>query len=161
MPYDLSADRDIRVTLYALCESVAHRLRSHERRCRTVQIWVRDYQLFSYERQVTLQHPACTSQELFEAAYALYRQHHTSGRPIRSLGVRGCNLEPMEETQLCLYPVDEQIRSREALEGSIDQIRRRFGNEAIRRGVMFTAPLLASLRTEEDHVPFPKAGVMA
>lgn len=70
-PRDLVTDEDIRIIFYALCESAAQRLREYGFRCRTVQITVRDNELFSYERQTALERPTCTSQEIFEAAYAL------------------------------------------------------------------------------------------
>ena len=56
-PRDLVSENDIKITLYALCESVSTRLREQNFICRTVQITVRDKYLISYERQGKLDYP--------------------------------------------------------------------------------------------------------
>ena len=56
-PRDLISEDDIKITLYALCESVSARLREQNFICRTVQITVRDKYLISYERQGKLDYP--------------------------------------------------------------------------------------------------------
>lgn len=50
-PRDLVSDDDIKITLYALCESVGARLREQRSLCGTVQLGVRDSALIGYERQ--------------------------------------------------------------------------------------------------------------
>jgi len=67
-PRDLVTDDDIKITIYMLAESVAARLREHGFLCRTVQLSVRDNQLFVLERQQTLRSPACVSSVIAEAA---------------------------------------------------------------------------------------------
>jgi DNA polymerase-4 len=70
-PRDLVTDQDMKITLYALCESVSARLREHSFRCKTVALTIRDNSLYSFERQLTLKRPSCITQELFEAAFSL------------------------------------------------------------------------------------------
>lgn len=152
-PRDLITDEDIKITLYALCESVAERLRAHGFRCRVVQITIRDNSLFSYERQKKLQLPACTSQELFEVAFALY-QRHKNGLPVRSLGVRAANLLLLDAVQLSLYPDVAKVQGRERLEEAVDEIRSRFGHYALQRGIMLTDRQLA-INPIDDHVIHP------
>ncbi len=152
-PRDLITDEDIKITLYALCESVAERLRAHGFRCRVVQITIRDNSLFSYERQKKLQRPACTSQELFEAAFSLY-QRHKNGLPVRSLGVRAGNLLLLDAVQLSLYPDVAKVQGRERLEEAVDEIRSRFGHYALQRGIMLTDRQLA-INPIDDHVIHP------
>ena len=152
-PRDLVSHQDVKITLYALCESVAERLRAHGFRCRTVQVTIRDNTLFSYERQMKLQRPACTSQELFEAAFALYQRHKNS-LPVRSLGVRAENLVLLDAVQLSLYPDVAKVQEQERLEETMDEIRSRFGHYTIQRGIMLTNPQLA-INPIEDHVIHP------
>ena len=87
-PRDLITDEDIKITLYVLCESVSSRMREYGFVCKTVQIGIRDNELHSYERQGSLFYPNRTSKALFEKAFELYKQNHTSGKPVRSLSVR-------------------------------------------------------------------------
>lgn len=153
-PRDLTSDADIRITLYALCESVAERLREHGFRCRTVAVTIRGSDLLSYERQMKLERPCCTAQEIFDAAYALFRRHH-DGKPVRSLGVRAANLLLLDPVQLSLYPDVAKAQAQERLEEAIDDIRGRFGHFAVQRGVMLTDPQLSALNPVDDHIIHP------
>lgn len=154
-PRNLVTDDDIKITLYALSESVAERLREHGFRCKTVQITVRDNELISYERQMKLEQPACTAKELFDAAFSLYKKHHTSGKPVRSLGVRACNLIYLDSVQLSFYPDVMKIQQQEQLEEAVDDIRRRFGHFSIQRGLMLTDTKLSALNPIDDHIIHP------
>lgn len=154
-PRDLTTGRDVRITLYALCESVAERLREHGFRCKTVAVSIRDNALQSYERQLTLPRPSCTSTEIFEAAFALYQRHHGNGLPVRSIGVRACNLLVQDAVQLSLYPDIAKAQARERLEETVDDLRRRFGHFAVQRGVMLTDRELSALNPKDDHIIHP------
>ena len=62
-----------RQILYILSESVGQRLRELGLQCRTVQVSLRGTDLAWYERQAPLTYPSCSSQTLFNTAYALYK----------------------------------------------------------------------------------------
>lgn len=156
-PRDLTSDKDIRILLYILCESVSARLREYHFICSTVQISIRDKELYTYERQAKLTSPNRTAQSLFEAAYGLYRQHHISGKPIRSLGVRACGLSVQEYEQLCLLPDISRRQRIEALENTVDRLRTRFGASCIRRGIMLTDEVLSDLNPKDDHMIHPES----
>ncbi|WP_066456509.1 DNA polymerase IV [Anaerotruncus rubiinfantis] len=155
VPRDLVTSEDIRITLYALCESVAQRLREHGFRCRTVVITIRDNELFSYERQMKLERPSCTAREIFDAAYALCQKHHADGKPVRSLGVRASTLLLIDSVQLSLYPDVAKAQARERLEEAIDGLRGRFGHFCVQWGIMLTDPQLSALNPVEDHIIHP------
>lgn len=154
-PRDLVNDRDAKIILYALCESVAARLREQNFRCRTVQISIRDNNLFSFDRQGSLKQPSSLSGELFSRSLALYQEHVRPDIPIRSLGVRACNLEPDGDCQLSFFPDMISLQKQEALERSVDGIKRRFGNFALQRGIMLTDPKLSGLNPKEEHTIHP------
>lgn len=99
-PRNLVTDEDVHITLTVLCESVAARLREQKLNCSTVQISIRNHTLFSYERQMKLEYPTCLCSALLDTSFALYKKHHTSGKPIRSIGVRACDLSQAEIVQL-------------------------------------------------------------
>lgn len=155
-PRDLITDDDIKITLYVLSESVAERLRAVDFLCRTVQITIRDNQLKSYERQGRLLYPSCTAKELFQQAYALYQMHRPKN-PMRSLGVRACNLMVQTTQQLSLFADTAKRQKQERLEESIDNLRRRFGHFSIQRGIMLTDTELSNLDPVNDHVIHPQA----
>lgn len=154
-PRDLITDTDVKITLYALCESVAERLRDHGFRCKTVQITLRDNELYSFERQLKLPVPTCTAQDIFEAAFKLYKRNHDKGKPLRSLSVRACDLIYQENIQLSLFPDRIAQQRREDLEDTIDQIRDRFGYFSIQRGIMLTDPILSNINPKGEHIIHP------
>lgn len=139
-PRDLVSQQDIKLVLYLLCESVAARLRSRNLMGQTVHLFVRDFQLHSYTRQHKLLFPTQCASDLFDAAYLLYQKHHTSGRPVRSLGVSASHLESRENMQLFFTSPKDQRQN--ALEAAIDDIRRRFGPTSIQRGIVVADPTL-------------------
>lgn len=142
-PRDLLTDEDVRIVLYVLCESVAGRMRDHDFACRTVQIYIRNNDLRSYLRQGPLEFPTQNSYMLFDKAFSLYKQYH-NGDPIRSIGVRACNLFVQSHVQLSLYPDVARNERRYQLECAIDKIRNRFGRNILTRGVMLTQKKLSS-----------------
>lgn len=156
-PRDLVSDEDVRMTLRILCESVSSRMREYGFICRTVQLGIRDNELYSYERQAPLAYPNRTAYSLTEAAFDLYKKHHRSGKPIRSLGVRACNLMLQEGEQLSLDPMIAHIQRQEILEAAADRIRERFGHFSVRSALELTDPLLSDLNPKEDHIIHPES----
>jgi len=154
-PRDLDREDEVRVTLYVLCESVASRMRDHNVLAKTAQVTFRDKDLFSYQRQMPLPHPTCLSNHLFDAAMALYRENHLHGKPLRSIGVRGCNLIPNENLQLSFLAEHQAARRREDLERAIDGLRERFGHEILQRAVMMTDGQLSHLNPKAEHTIHP------
>lgn len=156
-PRDLVTDEDIRITLRVLCESVSSRMREYGFICSTVQIGVRDNELHSYERQGKLLYPNRTASALSEKAFELYKQNHTSGKPVRSLSVRACKLLVLENEQLSLLPEISSIQKQEAIDSVIDNIRNRFGHFSVQRGIMLCDKRLSSLNPKEDHIIHPES----
>ena len=154
-PRDLTTETDMKIALYVLCESVSARLREQGFRCRTVQITLRDHTLNAFERQKRLEIPVCTTEDIFRVAFSLYRENDV-GKPYRSVGVRACNLSYEETTQLSLYPEQVKRQKREQLEGTIDQLRNRFGHFIIQRGIMLTDPDLSAFSPKDDHIIHPE-----
>jgi DNA polymerase-4 len=151
--HDLITEDDIKITLYALAESIASRMREDNYRCNTVQIWVRDNELESYTRQRKLPYACCTSSYIADIAYALY-QEHQNGHPIRSMGVRGTDLTDDAAVQLSMMPDIARAQKQEDMEKAIDDIRRRFGHYAIQRAVTLKDKSLA-VDPKGTHIIFP------
>lgn len=154
-PKDLVSEDDIKITLYVLCESVSSRMREYGFKCRTVQITVRDNELNSYERQGKLDIPNRTAESLFKEAYEIYKNNHTSKKPVRSLGVRACNLIYEENEQLSLMPEVKRLQEQEQIDTTIDVLRKRFGHFSIQRGIMLLDKELSNLDPKNDHIIHP------
>jgi len=136
-PRDIVTEEDARIVFQVLAESVAERLRDHGMRGRTVQIYVRDTGLFSIDRQLQLPSPTFLSTEICAAAMRLLLESWTPGKTLRSLGVRMTGLTlPGLPLQLSFLE-QEAARSRlETLEGTIDDLRRRFGHYSVQRALL-------------------------
>ena len=89
---DLINDEDVKIVIYMLSESVAARLRENGFQCRTVEISVRDNELFSFTRQTKIDHATNITGEIAETAFALFKANYNWRQPIRSIGVRGADL---------------------------------------------------------------------
>ena len=154
LPYDVSKDNDVRITLYVLSESVSERLRDNNFLCSTVQIGLRDKNLYSFERQGKLSFPTSSSEEIFKKAYELYRINKPKA-PLRSISVRGCSLEGASVRQMSCLKEFGDMQKHEAAEMAIDDIRRRFGHFSVQRGIMLTNKELSNLDPKSEHVIHP------
>ncbi len=134
LPSDLHNREEVKRTFLRLADKVASRLRKAKMVCRGVQIYVRDTELLSIERQSKLYMSTCVTKTLYEQAMQLFDQHYFWQRPIRSLGLRAIDLlEENQDRQLSfLTDFKEEERWREA-ETAIDKVRERHGNEAVTR----------------------------
>jgi DNA polymerase-4 len=155
-PRDLVDEEDASIIFWMLAESVAERLREGGFMCRTVQISLRDNELFSFERQVRLPTPTFLASELHAAAMRLLRAHYNWRRPLRSIGIRGTDLVPATTpVQLNMFENPERQIRRARLEMAMDDIRRRFGHYAIGRAGTYVDPTLTQVNAKDDHTIHP------
>lgn len=151
---DLVCEQDIRMTVMGLCESVAERLRKERFLCKTLQVQIRDSNLVSFERQAAFSVPTNISSELYTLATQLILSNWGE-KPLRSLGVRACNLLPMDEfVQLSLYPEEVKRMQLSDLDFAIDGIREKYGYLAINRGVSHLDKRLI-VDIKDNHLVFP------
>lgn len=155
-PRDLVTDDDVKIILYILAESVAERMRKERFYCQSVQISIRDNTLLSCERQGKLPAPSCTAADIFGKAYELYQRHRPQN-PLRSLGVRACNLVTLEYRQLSFLGDAVRSQKQEDLERAIDRIRDQFGHYAIQRGIMLLDTSLSHLDPVAEHTIYPES----
>lgn len=154
-PRDLFNDDDVRIMLYLLSESVALRMRELASRCTVVEVYVRDNELNSFTRQRKLREPTCSSAEIAEVAFDLFKRNYHWDKPLRGVGVRGAGLvEATGELQLSLYNDDIKRDRWERIDDAMDRLRHRYGYLSIQRAIVQTDPLLASVNPSE-HVIHP------
>ncbi|NLX82728.1 MAG: DNA polymerase IV [Clostridiales bacterium] len=150
-PHDIRDEAGAKAVLYLLSDSVAARLRAHRLACRTVSVWMRDSELNGQERQCRLGQISDSGSDIARAALSLLREHYHWHLPLRSLGVCGSDLKSTEHmVQLPLWTPPKVLRER-ALEGALDDIRSRWGHNAIRRGLMLCGAATQDLNPVDDH----------
>ncbi len=122
--------------LLALTEMVSMRLRNAERLCQVVVISIRNGDLTRYSHQMTLFSPTDHTNAIFDAVKKLFNEAYHD-QAIRHLGVRVTGLVPSNRYQYSIFDADkiDQLR---VLDQTVDQLRLKYGKNAIFRGV-FTA----------------------
>jgi len=155
-PRDLENDEDAHIVFQNLAESVAERMRDLGLQAKTVEISLRDNELFWFTRQTALPRPTHISTELCSVAMRLLRANYKWRKPLRSIGIRGTNLVPIGSTwQLSLFEDEKKRERAERLEYVIDDIRRRFGHFAIKLALLRIDPRLGRLNPKDEHVIHP------
>lgn len=155
-PRDLTCEEDVNIIFYVLAESVAARMRENGFRAKTVQISLRDTDLFSFERQCKLESPSCLASELHDAGMRLLQDNYRFRKPLRSVGIRGMDLVPIQiAMQLNFFEDPVRREKRERLEVAVDELRRRFGHAAVSRAVTMCDPSLGTINPKDDHTIHP------
>jgi len=155
-PRDLCTIDDIRTVLYMLSESVAARLRGHGLKCTGIQIYVRDKDLFSCERQAQLPFPTFLTKEIADKAIDIFSTKYRMIKPLRSIGVRGINLVPEDSAYQLDLLTNHNMRDKfEKLERTVDEIRERFGYKSIQRGIILKNKEFTDISPKDDHVIHP------
>lgn len=170
-PKDMETDEDVKIVLYILAESVAARLRENGFRCRTVEISIRDKDLYHFSKQVKLKNASNITKEIAEAGYRLYKESYRLPadeyekqqlspelfqKPLRSIGIRGTDLvTDYFWEQLDLF-TDPGFREKQMkMDDAVDVIRRRFGFYSIQRGLMYRDRILSACDAKADHTVHP------
>ena len=155
---DLTTDEDVKIIIYVLSESVAARLRENGFRCRTVEISIRDNELYSFTRQCKVHNATNITEEIAREAYRLFKENYNWHKPIRSVGVRGADLvTDYYFEQLDMF-TDAAMREKQMkVDAAVDDIRRRFGFYSVQRGLMYQDRDLSAVNAKEDHTVHPVA----
>lgn len=127
-------DRDVlRGWLLDLTEHLGQRLRRAGVQTRTVEVKARTADFQTHHRSVTLAGPTDLTEEIWQAARRLFDQKVPDAwLPLRLLGVAATGLSRGAVVQGDLFAGDWRDRQ-QALDQAKDAIRRRFGDDAIRR----------------------------
>ena len=132
-----------------LSQDIGHKLRLHQLAARTVQISVRDGDLYSQQFQCRLPFVTQLPDEIARTAFRAFKDNYKWRTTVRSLTVRAIELQPKSQPQQCsLFDDMEKIEKREHLQTAVEDIRRRYGKRAIT-----SACLLGDLKMprERDH----------
>ena len=154
-PRDLKCDRDVRLVLLVLSESVAERLRSQGLQGDVVTLQVRscDLEIISCQRKII--HPTALAEEIALHAQQLFRERYRWEKPIRSLGVSVSGLSSMDgDRQISMFPDTRRERLYD-LEEAVGDIRRRFGHYAISRASLLSDADINGINPRDDHTIHP------
>lgn len=154
-PIDLSCNEQVKSVIYLLAESVAERMKKKDAYASCVALWVKDTNLKSFERQISLASPTDVSEDIAKNAYKLFVENYDWNLDVRALGVRVTNLCD-GKIQYDIFSTGENLEKMQKLECTIESLRSRFGYNIIRRANIMENEKLATLNpTTETHIIHP------
>lgn len=140
----LTIDHDVKTKeeacryILSLSEKVARRLRGIGAEASVVSVTVRTSDFMDYQHQRSLAHSTDLTDEIYELACELFEECW-GGEPIRLLGVSVGRFDRSGEEQLSIF--ERPLRETESLADKVvDEIRGRFGTDAIVRGSLIEGP---------------------
>ena len=134
-----------------LCESVAQRLRAMGMYSRCVTVAIKDTQLHTISRQMRVDTPTNSTDEILSVARTLLKRNWQAGRPARMLSVSASALEESPPQQLSFFDDDERTRERgRKLYSAVDEIRARFGSSALKMGSILSTDIVSDAQDGND-----------
>lgn len=126
----------LRRTLLEQAESVAASLRRAGLVARTVKLKLRWPPFETLTRQTTLPQPTDLESEIFQAAWSLFEKAWTRGKAVRLIGVGVSGLQaPAQQLGLFESSASGALKAERVAE-VIDQIRAKYGWEAVKRAAL-------------------------
>jgi len=122
----------VRETALGLLQDVSQSLRGHGLSARTVCLKIRYHPFDTQSRQATLALATDRDDELASALRQLFETQIDRTRPVRLIGAGVSNLEP-SSAQLNL--LEERSARRVQLDQQLDELRERYGDQVIVRGM--------------------------
>ncbi len=135
---DLENDNDVKITVFALAENIASRLRAINSKCETVSVSIKNKMLYTYSRQTKLAFPTDDAYVIASAALSLYKKSYNwaAGNPIRAISVCAAELVDSEsDYQTSIFEQSNENKKHEALNKTIDVLRNKYGYQTIRRAI--------------------------
>lgn len=138
---DVTTPSDAYKVLLGLAESVSGRLRAANSHASLVCTEIKYNTFRSVSHQALLSTPTASTDVIYRQACALFDELW-DGTPVRLLGIRTSKLTSADEPiQMGLFDYAKPVSEKQQkLDAAMDSIRKRFGNDAIKRGSLIDSP---------------------
>ena len=150
---NLEGIQDVRTAVIALSDTVAVRLRQKKKKAFGVKVDIKDPSLKVISRQQQLDNPTNLAETISDTAVSIIQKSWNLRHPIRMLTVTAINLCPEDQAQqLSLFSSENiQTETGEKMERTMDDIREKFGRDAITFGRILKNDIgLESIKKPED-----------
>lgn len=150
---NLEGIQDIRTAVITLSDTVAVRLRQKKKKAFGVKVDIKDPSLKVISRQQQLDNPTNLAENIADAAVSIIEKSWNLRHPIRMLTVTAINLCPEDQAQQLSLFSSENIQNEtgEKMERTMDDIRKKFGKNAITFGRIIKNDIgLESIKSPED-----------
>lgn len=140
IPFDVTDSGTAKMVLLALAETVSARLRKDNVKAEVIAVGIKDFNFSYVSHQMTLMNATNITKEIHMFASRLFDEIW-NGSPIRHLGIHTSRIKDFDFTrQLNLFDEDDYEKLVYA-DRMVDCIRRRYGNDSIKRGVFLSNPV--------------------
>lgn len=129
-PKDLVGEDEIREAAVWLGDVVSSRMRRLGVKCTSVGVVIKDENLKSITRQMTISEATNHAPDLTGYAMTLLKKAWNMSRPIRMLGISAMSLIKEGEEQMSLFEISDNRKAK--LDEAVDSIRDKFGNNSIK-----------------------------
>lgn len=134
---DLESEEEVYKVMLELSQDVGRRLRVHGLEASAVQLMVRGSDLSWTQYQCRLPYKTRIPAEITSAAFALFRARYPWSQLVRAVSVRAIELVPGNQAeQICMFTDYERHEKRLHLQEAVEDIRSRFGKEAIYSAIL-------------------------
>ncbi|MCL2813264.1 MAG: DNA polymerase IV [Oscillospiraceae bacterium] len=136
-PRDMETIDDVRRVVYTLAERVASRLREQKYKARTVQLYIREFDLKSCARQGKIESsPSFVTPSIAEKALDVFGRRYAFKKPLRTIGVKAAGLVPDDGSYQCSFFNDiEWNEKQEKIAFAMDTLRKMYGYNIINRAI--------------------------
>ena len=155
-PKDMVTFNDVKQVIFVLCDSVCRRMREQGFMAKTVCITIRDNELMSFNRQHTTEIHTNLTKDITNAAIELFKKSYKMEKPLRSIGVSVTDfIHDDQPHQMSLLRDEKRLIQNEQLDKTLDRLKKRFGNYAVRPAVLLDDKELSDFNPKEDHTIHP------
>lgn len=148
--YDVPDAETAKIVLLSLAETLGTRLRRDKVKIGVVAVGIRDYQFEYHSHQISLKTPTNITREIYEAACHAFDEVWDQA-PIRHLGIHTDHVSAESFRQLNLFDRMDYEKL-EKMDNAIDEIRKRYGNDAVMRACFLPSRPENSLLSGQTHV---------
>ena len=138
--FDVTDGEAAKTVLLALAESVGSRLRADGVKIQVVSVTIKDNQLHKMSHQMVLDSATDITNEIYLSACRLFEELW-DGRPIRLLGIQTSRTKEEEARQFSLFDEETGYEKWEQMDHAVDEIRKKFGKDAVKRAAFLKNPL--------------------
>ena len=159
IPFDVSDASSAKMVLLALSETVGTRLRAAGVKAEVISVGIKTSTFEYASHQMTLMNATNITKEIHGYACQLFDQLW-DGKPIRHLGIHtGMIRDGMDMRQMNMFEMDVDYEKLERLDEMVDQMRKRFGIDSVKRACFVESPidhLSGGISREKRNVDYSK-----
>lgn len=132
---DVNNIEEIHKVLISLCEKLGKRLRASSNYCTSISVNIRTYDFKNYSHQKKLKTPINSTKDIITIANKIFHEMWKR-EPIRLLGVQLSGFCKEKNTQISIFDYNKTNSKNEALDKTLDSIRKKYGENSVMRSVL-------------------------